>query len=128
MTVSEFFEAFEEAVTARPALPWAIHRDEANLPVLRAYDVKTTEHGYRCLCPVMAVIHHRDPGSDIVVSSNPRDMARKLGMAVMDVNDLIQAADGDRLVDEDGETVTLFDPDYRAKLLKVAGIEVEPCA
>ena len=128
MTVSEFFDAFEEAVAAR-SLPWRAHRDpETQQVMLRAYDVKATEHGYRCFCPVMAVIHHRDPESDIVVSSSQGDMAGKLGMAVRDMADIMQAADEDRVVDTDGETVNLFDPSYRAKLLKIAGVEEVPCA
>ena len=55
-------------------------------------------------------------------------MAGKLGMAVRDVADIMQAADEDRVVDTDGETVNLFDPSYRAKLLKIAGVEEVPCA
>lgn len=125
MTVSEFFEAFETAVQDF-ALPWRIYREpDDNLPVIRAYDVKGTEQGF---CPVMLVIHHRDPESDIVASSGRREMARKLGMAVRDVSDIMQAADGDRIVDTDGETVNLFDPNYRARLLRIAGVEEAPCA
>lgn len=128
MTVSEFFEAFETAVQDF-ALPWGIyHEPNENLPMIRAYDVKGAEQGYRCFCPVMLVIHHRDPESDIVASSGRRDMARKLGMAVRDVSDIMQAADGDRIVDTDGETVNLFDPNYRVKLLRIAGAEEVPCA
>jgi len=128
MTVSEFFDAFEEAVAAR-SLPWKAHRDpETQQVMLRAYDVEATEHGYRCFSPVMAVIHHRDPESGIAVSSGRRDMAASWAWRLRDVADIMQAADGDRIVDTDGETVNLFDPNYRARLLRIAGVEDVPCA
>jgi len=129
MTVQEFFEAFEDA-QRHPDLRWQLSPEDADgAPALPAYDTETAHRPGLCMCPVVAVIHHRDPESPIETSSSQGDMADALGMAVRDVADLTQAADASRVFDTDGEIVPLFDPEYRASLLEIAGIEVDrPCA
>ncbi len=122
MTVSEFFDAFE-AAQAAAGFDWTVSGNMSG--VLRAVEPFEDAKGHatcRSLCPVVTVIRHRDPDSDIDVEDSPRNMAEALGMAECDVKDITQAADADTITDVDGEEVRLYCPKLRAKLVRIARV------